>query len=421
MFFETSVDTKNTYVQAQVLYTVKLLYAESISGDFPPPPKIEDAVIETIESEKRYESIINNRRYFVLEKQYAIFPQKSGALVIPRETFVGSRGQRSLFSQRQRISAVSQKHVINVKTIPDDFAGDDWIPAKQFSLQETWAEDPIFRVGEPVNRILSMSATGLAASLLPPFADLDLGNAKTYADPPGSTEKASVDGIIATNTTTIGIVPIEEGRLTLPEIRIPWWNTETDRPDVAIIPEATYTVLPAIGFVSVAPTIPVTATRRETQKVPLSTSSPYWMMFTIALGVMWLLTTWQWWSVKSRLAKLEDEQEASLPTYETPDENRAFKNLSTACKSNNATETHRHLFLWGKSRFSPIECIQELKGIANSEAFTQALDELELALYSPGEHVTWQGDELRKAVSQLRDTRETKDGQPALLTTLNPV
>lgn len=266
-----------------------------------------------------------------------------------------------------------------------------------------------------------MSATGLAASLLPPFADLDLDNAKTYADPPDSTEQAGADGIIATNTTTIGIVPIEEGRLTLPEIRIPWWNTETDRPEVAIIPEATYTVLPAIGSVSVAPTIPVTATRRETQNAPQSASSPYWMIFAIAFGLMWLLTTWQWWSVKSRLAELEDEPEASLPSFETPDEIRAFKSLSTACKSNNAAETHRHLFLWGTARFPPIECIQDLKSIANSEAFTQALEDLELALYSPGEHGTWQGGELRKAVSELRTTRETKDPQSALLGTLNPV
>lgn len=421
VFFETRVDTKDTYVQAQVLYTVKLLYAESISGDFPPPPKIEDAVVETVESEKRYEAIVNNRRYYVLEKQYAIFPQKSGLLVIPRETFVGSRGQRSLFSNRQRITAVSEKHLINVKTIPQNFAGDDWIPAKQFSLKETWTEDPVFRVGEPVNRILSMSAIGLAASLLPPFTDLNLDNAKTYPDPPDSIEQVGEDGIIATNTTTIGIVPITEGNLTFPEIRIPWWNTETDRAEVAIIPEATYQVLPAIGHVSVAPTMPATAMHREAQNVPPVASSPYWMMLAAVLGLLWLLATWQWWSVRSRLAELEIAPEAPLPAFETPDEGRAFKRLGTACKASNAGDAHRELFLWGNARFSQIESIRDLKHIANSDAFTRALDDLEAALYSSAADANWQGVELLKAVTQLSNTRETKDHKSALLGTLNPV
>jgi|TARA_B100002003_G_scaffold251138_1_gene293263 hypothetical protein len=422
VFFDTVVDTKNTYVQAQVLYTVRLLYSESISGDFPPPPQLEDAVIETIESEKRYETTINNRRYFVLEKQYAIFPQKSGVLVIPRETFVGTRGQRSLFSQRERISAASEQHLINVQTIPRDYRGEDWIPAKQLSIGENWAEDPVFRVGEPVNRILTMSATGLAASLLPPFADLKLDNAKTYADPPDSSERAGEEGIIATNTTTIGIVPIKEGKLTLPEIRISWWNTTTDKQEVATIPEATYMVLPAIGSVSVAPTIPVAASKGQTQSGVQSTASPYWMIASAVLGLMWLLTGWQWWSVRSRLAKLETEQEAPQPLFETPDENRAFKNLSKACKANNASNAHRQLFIWGNARFSQIECLKDLQQLAASETFSEALTGLEKALYSPGDQGgSWQGSELLKAATALRNMRETEAQPTALLGGLNPV
>ena len=149
VFFDTRVDTTNTYVQGQVLYTVKLFYSESISGDFPPPPKIEDAVIETIETEKRYESMVNNRRYYVLEKRYAIFPQKSGVMVIPREAFLGSRGRGGLFSSRQRVNAVSDKHLVTVKTIPESFIGTNWIPARQLTLSESWADNPPeFRVPE---------------------------------------------------------------------------------------------------------------------------------------------------------------------------------------------------------------------------------------------------------------------------------
>ena len=50
-------------------------------------------------------------------------------------------------------------------------------------------------------------------------------------------------GITARQVTVVGIVPTRAGTLTLPEISIPWWNTQTDREEVAIIPAMTYEVL----------------------------------------------------------------------------------------------------------------------------------------------------------------------------------
>jgi len=423
VFFDTSVDTNSTYVQGQILYNVKLYYSESISGDCPPPPQLEDAVIETIEAERRYESTVNNRRYYVLEKQYAIFPQKSGPLIIPREAFVGSRGRGGLFSSRQRVNAVSQNHTINVRTIPSEFRGDNWIPARQLMLQEAWAEDPpVFRVGEPVNRILTMTAVGLAASLLPPLAELDLDNAKTYADPAESTEQASNAGIIASNRTTIGIVPIQEGRLTLPEISINWWNTQTDKLETAFIPEATYQVLPAIGGVSVAPSIP--APTREQSLLPTTieaTGINYWMYGAIVLGLLWLLTIWQWFVLRSRLNKIEDNPEPMDTVFDMPDEGRIFKELSSACKAGDAANAHRNLLLWNKARFPHVATIRELAHATGKDQLLEASLVLEKELYSQDSESSWDGDSLFEVITEIRKMKDVKSKTPALLGTLNPV
>ena len=110
---------------------------------------------------------------------------------------------------------------------------------------------------------------------------------------------------------------------------------------------------------------------------------------------------------------------AALAERLAPD--AAFKLLGAACTSSNASDAHTQLFLWGSAKFSQIECIQDLKQIASSEAFTLALDNLESALYSPAADTNWQGAELLKAVTRLNKTRETKDRKSALLDTLNPV
>ena len=59
VFFDTSVDATETYVQGQVLYTVKLFYADATSGDFPAPPVLADAVVEPLEAERRYTEIVS--------------------------------------------------------------------------------------------------------------------------------------------------------------------------------------------------------------------------------------------------------------------------------------------------------------------------------------------------------------------------
>ena len=110
-------------------------------------------------------------------------------------------------------------------------------------------------VGEPINRVLSMHAKGLPGSLLPPFKELEIGNIKTYVDPPDVSESAEEDGLVSSSITTVGIVPTIAGPITLPEIRIPWWNTQTDSEEVVVIPAATYDVLPSVGSDANVPSI----------------------------------------------------------------------------------------------------------------------------------------------------------------------
>ncbi len=418
VFFDTSVDTTSTYVQSQILYRVKLFYSEAIAGDFPPPPEIEDAVVEPLEAEKRYESIVNNRRYYVLEKRYAIFPQKSGRLIIPRETFIGSRGRGGLFSARQRVSAVSDEHEITVRTIPASFKGDNWIPAKEVILSESWSETPPrFRVGEPVNRKLSITATGLASSLLPPFKELDLNNAKTYADPPESLEQASQDGIVATNTTTIGIVPVKEGTLVLPEIRIPWWNTRTNRMEVATIPEASYEVLPSIGSVSVAPPV----RRPVTKVVPIQQPEldQRWLWLTLVFALLWIFSTWRWLLVRRQLLS-GSYQSPAAQDMPAPSELDAFGRFKRVCKSNDAAAVQAKLFAWGKIKFPAIESNHDLARYPGGENIAEALKDLEASLYST-EQSQWRGDELLRAVTKLRETRSDTRGNVQLEDSLNPV
>lgn len=419
VFFENSVDQQSAYVQSQIIYSLKLFYADSVGGDFPAPPVLTDAVVQSLEGERRFVSEINNQRYNVLEKRYAIYPQKSGTLTIPREVFRGVRGRGVFFGQREQVTAVSDAITVDIKPKPTAFTGTTWIAARSFNLAERWTEQPPqFKVGEPVNRILSMHAVGLTESLLPPFDPIELANIKTYVDPPTTSESTSANGIASRRETIIGIVPIKPGELTLPEIRIPWWNTKTDREEFAIIPAATYDVLPVEGIV-LAPTATAPLTQAAQPQVIQEALSPWWMAITIALGILWLFSSWQWLHLRQALREYKNEEPNTGHVLYEPNEDALFKDLGKVCKANKASEAHRCLFLWSQARFKT-ESLQALQSQLKNDALDKEITNLENVLYADKTHQAWQGSELLSITKILRQQKGEKHAKHDLLTELNP-
>ena len=423
VFLRTGVDTRETYVQSQVVYTVKLFYSEGLGGDFPGPPALQDAVVETIENEKRYESTLDGRRYHVLEKRYAIFPQRSGELVIPREVFVGTLGRGGLFSRRQRINTASESLTVKVKPVPASFSGDNWLPAKSLAITESWAaQPPVFSLGEPLNRQLTITASGLADALLPPLQKMQVNNAKLYADPPVTTRQLGSDGVTAVQVTNIGVVPIKEGTMTLPEIRLPWWNLLEDTEEVAIIPAATYQILPAPGVDPAAQTITTRVGQPPFAEAPVATA-PVWQYVSAVLALLWILSAWQWFASRRALRALgSTDGKDEAPQCEDPDEPSLFRGVTDACKRGEAAEAHRWLSLWAKARFPDLGSVRE---VARADAcLAEEVERLERLLYGRAEQDSgdsWDGRSLAILVTEIRNRPTGKVKAEDLVTRLNPV
>lgn len=428
VFFDTKVNTRETWVQGQIIYTVQLFYTDGIGGDFPQPPTLNNAVVETIVNGHRFEANVQGRRYHVLEKRYTIFPQGSGTLTIPGENFVGVKGGGGFFAQRQRVTATTRPITIQVKRIPTAFSGEHWIPAKSLSISENWSvQPPVFRVGEPVNRQLTLTAVAVPESVLPPLDNIEAADAKIYADPPTSTQRASNEGITSVQVTTMGIVPTSEGELTLPEIRIPWWNTTLDREEVAIIPASTWQVLPATGASAVAPTVTLPLADINRVAATEQVTNPVWIYLAALLGLLWLGSTWQWLSLRRELRSLKkQEEEAYQAKPEDPDESRLFRKLASACLHGRPAEAHRQLCLWGKARFPEINSLQELARF--SRPLARQLADLEQILYSADgtdlaadSAINWDGSNLNDAVKELREkSAAPRQATGDLAQSLNP-
>ena len=423
VFLETSVDTSEAYVQGQIIYTIKLHYVDIITGEIPAEPKIENAIIETIESEKRYDTYVNNRRYFVFEKRFAIFPQRSGVLEIPRVTFTGSKVGRGFFSNREPVMAFSETHSVTVKPKPEEFTAPHWLPAKSVKITEAWSsESKQLTVGEPINRNITITVDGQAATLLPAIDDIEIQGAKSYKDPEVQNQTITDSGIVATSKTTVGIVPTQPGKLLLPALELAWWNTTTNKMEIASLPAQAFSVeasrQPQAVARNIEPSQPnqTLVAESATLRQPVAEGSNYWQLLAGVLAAAWVITLMLLFKAQRRPTQTAVEDTPTQLTSETA----LFNKLQEACKKNQAADARNLLFLWGKARLPSIDSTRDLAAHYASDELLQEIVLLEQSLYSPSQQTDWHGKSLGDITQALRSIRAEKSSPHALLSTMNP-
>ncbi len=250
VFLEVDVAPAEPWVQAQAIYRLRLFHARSMVDGSLSGPQAEGLEVQTLGEDLRYEERRGGRRYAVLERRYALFPQRSGRIVItpPALTARLRGGGGGLLGSQRTVRLHGERLGLDVRPRPEQFSGRWWLPAKALTLSADWSggDAAQARVGEPITRSLQLQAIGLAAAQLPEL-DVPVGEGfRIYPDRAELDDQlAGEDGLRGTRLEKWAIVPTQAGTLTLPAIELPWWNTETGREELLSLPQVQIEVLPA--------------------------------------------------------------------------------------------------------------------------------------------------------------------------------
>ena len=259
LFIEVNADPRSAYVQQQIIFTARLYRNVNIgNGSTLSDPKFPgmDAVVERLGEDRNYQTTYNGQAYAVIERRYAVYPQKSGQFSSEPVQFDGevieTRQGGGIFmfdpfNQNSRHKRVNSKSVtFSIKPAPATLGSAPWLPTNKLQLTEQWSENPPkFIVGEPITRTLVISANALTASQLPTLGANTIEGFKLYPDQPTLKNDKDGNGLKGVRTQKIAIMPLRTGYYTLPEIEIRWWNINTDKEEVARLPARNITVLPA--------------------------------------------------------------------------------------------------------------------------------------------------------------------------------
>lgn len=410
IFLESAIDKKTAWVQSQFIYTIRLLRTVSIANASlsEPVSSDPDAIIEKI-AEDNYQTTRNGIQYDVFERRYAIFPQKSGLLKISPLTFEGrinATQARTIFDQfrmsgqskRLRSKAVE----IQVKANPPSINLQDWLPASHLQLVEKWSADiQNIKTGEPITRTITIAAQGLTGVQLPELKFNDIDGLKQYPDNSVVENRPTTEGITGLKQIKVALIPAKAGTYTMPEIKLQWWNTKTNKEELAIIPQ---TLITATGDVSQNPMVmptpdksetflnetPATNNNTQTAALAVTSSEPYWKWLTLFFATVWLLTLILFYK-RSNAYKKQDKIKVETSNASI---RSAMAAVETSAKSDDAIKTKTALIEWAKLIYND-KTITNLTQITeySSAQLSQQIRQLNQVLYSPEKH-TWHGKDL---------------------------
>lgn len=458
VYIETSVDKNHAYVQEQLLLTQRLMTSVNLTSVKSEDLTVDGAQVKQV-SQQQFQKRINGRQYAVIEVTYAIFPERSGKLVIPAVNWnVGVDDGRAdpifghdpFFRQGGKILRLrTREQRIDVNPQPAGFDGRDWLPATQVSLLQSWSGDPSsFRVGEPLTRTITLQADGLTSAQLPPLPLEETDGLKYYPDQPQQNDTVSSDGVSATRTESYAIVPTRAGTFTLPAMTVSWWDTNTDSLRKATLPPQQIKVGAAAGGAPAAPQ--TTANTSALIPDPEATDSAaassqaspgenpadaetgsrryLWPAICAVLLLSNLVTLLLWLS--GRQYRGNNSTSAQLPEHQTAasasSERELLRQLKDAARQNQPLLVRAALIDWARSHWpdNPPANLQDIISLTPSPALQAAIKALDSALFNPqasaDSEAGWSATDLLQAVEAEPAASHHKPAQAQGLGELYP-
>jgi len=422
--FEAELDKGSVYVQGQVLLTLRIMQSINLESRSVTELQMDNAFVKQLE-QNSFQRTINGRPWLVHEMRYAIFPEESGTLEIPSQTFSAreSSGRRNTMGFSGGGRALNRKTkplTLKVLPRPETFPGATWLPAQKLGIQESWSTPPEqLRTGESATRTITILGEGLQGAQLPPILFPATEGLKYYPDQPVIGESESSSGLTGSRTDSAALIPTREGSWTIPEVRIPWWDTKAEKVRYAVLPEREIVVsagtniqLDSSPIAIVGPAdIPSTGT----VVAAITVDDGRWRIAAIVTSFGWLCTFLYLVFSRRKPSAPQDEKAENLS------EKKAYKQLIAACSADNAVFARRGLIDWADA-LSPGQGIHSLEEVADyfqDSELSGNLVKLNNQLYSEA-GTSWDSGGLSNIVQRLRKHQRAAASQSSETLALYP-
>jgi hypothetical protein len=417
VFIELEIEPKDGphYVHAQLRLTVRVFYLANLTEAAITPPEPANAAVRLLD-EVPFQAERGDQRYRVLERHYAVFPERSGPLQIPAMTLTGRLVERR--SDRlwqpsvrgRRIEAASEPVELDILPRPASFTGDQWLPARKLQAAQNISASNSPTVGEPITRTIILDAVGLEENMLTEPPSPEIAGARIYPDRPQGITRDDGRWVLGHKEFRYAVVPEEAGELVLPELKLQWWDTVNNRQQTATLPEQRLTISPSSLQIPEPPTATVSTANQQNQpgiQVAGGQSvSGMWRGLTIMFAVLWLATLF--FLLRQRQARPKVPSPAEQISQA---ENELLKDFQRGCEQSDAGKARLALSRWLK-RFGPSELRGSLVEFArelDDPILAARLRELDAVGFQEDGNSNWDAAGTWSAFKNWRQAEQKKD------------
>ncbi|NIL95165.1 MAG: hypothetical protein GTO71_12190 [Woeseiaceae bacterium] len=422
VFVTSEVDFTETYVQAQVLLTVKIYRSVATRQ-----PALRDPTVSGVEvlselagDDRSYEAIIDGTPYNVVERVYALYPQEHGTIDISPARFEarvlrdGRITGRKVFESDSQIVAV-----LPIPPLPDEFPNAAWLPARDLQLSEDWSRDASeVRAGEPLTRHVTISALGQLETQIPALDPPEVDGINVYPDKPDLSRSIEAGGIRGVRKDQHAMIGVAAGTVTLPAIEVPWWNTVAGEWQVARLAERSITILPTGEAPAPLPEPePVAEADQATQPEDPVFPAKFWRRASELLAGLWLATLLAWWWT-SRPVRHEPREPAPVPIHKR--QSRLLRDARKAARGGEINSVKQLLLEWAALEWpdAPPRSIGAMSHRVSDDLASQ-LDALSSLSYGP-QPGDFDGAALAAAIRSFSVLKEDDSGNEEALPPLMP-
>lgn len=405
IFVTAEPDFTSTYVQAQILFTVKVYRSVATRQPRLWEPTFEglEVLVESVAEEKSYDVVLGGKTYNVVERLYALFPQESGELQIAPVRFEARVLRGGRITGRKLY--LSEGYTIDVQPIPPapaEFPGAAWLPARAVELSESWSREiDSLPAGEPITRRISVTASGQLSTQIPPLEPTAPDGIRLYPDKPELGDRGDSEGVFATRREQYALIGTGPGVYELPEVRLPWWNVATGAWQVATLPAQQIRIEG-----SALPAAPVAdAVENAAEPLTVVVADTRWQKVSLVLGTAWALTLIAWWW--SRRPRVQAVVANEVPLHRQ--QSRCLRRARKAALDGDAAGVKTAMLDWAGLQW-PEYAPRSIGEIAArvSAPLADELEKLSRATYGTGE-TEWDGEALARSLRSFSTSFEIEE------------
>ncbi|MEI8592608.1 BatD family protein [Photobacterium sp. Hal280] len=351
------MDKSRLYVGESQIYMVQLKLGEQLEKASLIAPQGEGLEVIQVGDDHQADTVLNGRRYTIINRKYRVTATKPGDITLQGAKLTGTAFKSDSsrrFGMRIPVNIQAEPMPLTVLAEPDDYQG-LWLPTADLQLEQTWNKDePNMKVGEPVSRTLTLKMKGTPQSNLPDLSLTYPDSVRVYSEKP--VYKQENDYSVMTLKQVI--IPRQSGTITLPSLKVNWWNTDKGEKVISQVegkvlqvqPDATASIpgdmrpsdeqsdgVPQTGLSNPQNNNPA-AVNQQAQGV-----SAWWPWLTLAITLLWLGTVMMWWRSRKQPPRTTE------PVNSASDNNSITDKLIAAVTACQPMQVQTYYNAWDKS------------------------------------------------------------------------